>query len=28
MATVPIVIVYLALQRQFIRGMTAGALKG
>jgi ABC-type glycerol-3-phosphate transport system permease component len=28
MATVPIVIVYLALQRQFISGMTAGALKG
>ncbi len=28
MATVPIVIVYLALQRQFISGLTAGALKG
>jgi ABC-type glycerol-3-phosphate transport system permease component len=28
MATVPIVIVYLVLQRQFIRGLTAGALKG
>lgn len=28
MATVPIVFVYLVLQRQFIRGLTAGALKG
>lgn len=28
MATVPIVIVYLVLQRQFISGLTAGALKG
>jgi ABC-type glycerol-3-phosphate transport system permease component len=28
MATVPIVIVYLILQRQFISGLTAGALKG
>jgi ABC-type glycerol-3-phosphate transport system permease component len=28
MATIPVVIVYLALQRQFISGLTAGALKG
>jgi ABC-type glycerol-3-phosphate transport system permease component len=28
MAIVPIVIVYLVLQRQFVRGLTAGALKG
>jgi len=28
MATIPIVIVYLLLQRQFVQGLTAGALKG
>ena len=27
-ALIPVVIVYLALQRQFISGLTAGALKG
>src|SRR5439155_7376152 len=28
MAIIPIVVVYLALQRQFIKGLTAGAIKG
>jgi ABC-type glycerol-3-phosphate transport system permease component len=27
-ASLPIVIIYVVLQRQFLRGMTAGALKG
>jgi ABC-type glycerol-3-phosphate transport system permease component len=28
MALVPIIVVYLLMQRQFINGLTAGALKG
>jgi ABC-type glycerol-3-phosphate transport system permease component len=28
LVTVPILVVYLALQRQIVKGMTAGALKG
>ena len=27
-ATLPIVLVYIVLQRQFVRGLTAGAVKG
>jgi ABC-type glycerol-3-phosphate transport system permease component len=28
MATIPVIIVYVLMQRQFIRGLTAGAVKG
>jgi ABC-type glycerol-3-phosphate transport system permease component len=28
MATIPVIIVYVLMQRQFIRGLTAGAIKG
>lgn len=28
LATVPVLIVYLLMSRQFIRGLTAGAVKG